>query len=626
MCGIAGILTMRGAHDGPLRDSVGAMARLLAHRGPDAEGFASLSLGSARLALAHRRLAILDLSPEGEQPMRLPERGLTISFNGEIFNYRELRAELQARGELFTTATDTEVLLRAWAVWGEDALPRLEGMFAFALADERAGTLALVRDPFGIKPLYVHEAAGEVVFASEVRALLRSGRVPREIDGDAIGPYLAFGSAQSPQTLVRGVRSLEPGSVETFGSEGRLRTRRYWSLAEAVSAREPATAEEVGELTRRAVGLETVSDVPLGAFLSGGVDSSAIVGILAGRNEAIGGPPPVTVSLVFDEARYSEAEHSRAVAAYYGTDHREIEVRAASVAEILPGIPEAQDQPSVDGINTWLVSRAAREAGLTVALSGLGGDELFAGYDLFRFALRWQDARGLTARVPRPLASAALAAARLLPTRLLPSGRAKMVEAALQATSLGDLQRLFHRLLNFDEVAALTGRTPVLPVAPNTDGLDPVAAISVLETSRYMRDTLLRDADAMSMAHSLEVRVPLLNPRLASAVVSAPARLKLGAGPKPLLTGAVPKPLPASITDRRKGTFTLPFEVWMRGPLREFVRESVREAPGLDPKAVARLWSRFERGEPGVNWARVWAIADLALWTRAHLGPFGGAE
>ncbi len=610
MCGIAGILTTRSTSDGELRAGAEAMAACLRHRGPDAEGIAVGGLGSARLALAHRRLAILDLSPEGEQPMSLSEAGLTVVFNGEIFNYRELRAELQGRGETFRTATDTEVLLRAWGLWGEDALPRLEGMFAFALADARAGTLSLARDPFGIKPLYVHEAGGETTFASEVRALLRGGRVPRELDEAAIPAYMTYGSVRAPGTLVRGVRSLAPGTVETFAGGRRERTRRYWSLAAAVLAREPATAEEVHALVRRAVALETVSDVPLGAFLSGGVDSSAIVGVLA----SAGGPPPVTVSLVFDEARYSEAEHSRAVAAYYGTDHREIEVRAEEVAEILPRIPGVQDQPSVDGMNTWLVSRAAREAGLTVALSGLGGDELFAGYDVFPNALRWERLRARTPRLPAPLAAGAMRAAGLLGSR-----RQRMAEALLATPTLGGFQRLCRRLLSPEDVRALVGRAPEPERDPEgLDGLDPLAALSVLETGHSMHDTLLRDADAMSMAHSLEVRVPLLNPRLAAAVVSAPTRIKLGPGPKPLLVGAIPKPLPASITDRRKGTFTLPFDVWMRGPLKETVRSALAEAPGFEPRAVERLWARFERGE--TNWTRVWAIADLALWTREHLG------
>lgn len=544
--------------------------------------------------------------------MRLSEAGLTIVFNGELYNYREVRRELQNRGESFRTATDTEVLLRAWAAWGPEALERFEGMWAFALADEQNGTLTLARDPFGIKPLYLHEGANGLTFASEIRALLQSGRVPRELNPDAVPGYLASGSVRAPETLVSGVRSLDPGTYELWRDGDLLTSNRYWSLAERVLAREPATPEEVHGLVRRAVALETVGDVPLGAFLSGGIDSSAIVGILAS-----GGTRPVTVSLVFDEARYSEAEHSRLVAAHYGTDHREINVKAPEVADLLPQIPQWQDSPSIDGINTWLVSRAAREAGLTVALSGLGGDEIFAGYDVFRRVLRWQDGRRRVARVPSPVRSGLARAAQSLGRR-----PAKMAEALFSIDSISDFHRLSRRVFSPPEVRTLAGRLPLSDRVPaGLERLDPLAAISVLETERYMSDTLLRDADAMSMAHSLELRVPLLNPRLAVAAVSCRPSDKLGSTPKPLLVGAVPRALPPSAVERRKATFTLPFDAWIRGPLHEIVREAFQQVRGLDPDATRSLWTRFERGESGLNWSQIWAVANLELWTREHLRP-----
>lgn len=612
MCGIAGLLTTRAGEAGQDRASVEAMNACLAHRGPDAQGIAEITLGDARLILGHRRLAVIDPQPEGEQPMRLAEAGLTVVFNGELYNYREVRAQLESGGEAFLTATDTEVLLRAWAIWGPEALERFEGMWAFALADERAGTLTLVRDPFGIKPLYVHEGPDGLTFASEVRALLKSGRVPRELDPEAIPGYLASGSLRSPGTIVRGVRSLDPGSFEVWNGAGQITVRRYWSLAERVLARDSASPEEVYELARRAVALETVSDVPLGAFLSGGVDSSAIVGMLASE-----GMRPTTISLVFDEAQYSEAEHSRAVAAHYGTDHREITVRAAHVAELLPSIPRSQDSPSIDGVNTWLVSRAARSAGLTVALSGLGGDEIFAGYDVFRRVLKWHEGRRRLGWLPPAFGRGVVGAAGRLGPR---PGR--IAEALFGASTVSEFHRVSRRVFSPAEVMALTGQSPAPDVfIRELDRLNPTAAISVLEAGRYMHDTLLRDTDAMSMAHSLEVRVPLLNPRLAVAAVSAPQSIKLGTIPKPLLVNAVPDPLPSPIVNRTKGTFTLPFDAWMRGPLHEVVREAFREVPTLDAAAVQTLWKRYERGESGVNWSRIWAVADLALWTREHLRP-----
>jgi asparagine synthase (glutamine-hydrolysing) len=632
MCGIFGIV----AHNARVPvDVLERGTQSLAHRGPDDSGTIVVSDGEAgEVGLGNRRLAILDLSPLAHQPMHDAETGNWIVYNGEIYNFRDIRRELEQAGARFVSHSDTEVVLQAYARWGEQCLARFRGMFAFALWDARQYRLFIARDPMGIKPLYYARTGPYFLFASEVRSLLGTGLVPRQIDHAGLINYLTFGSAYDPLTLVQGVHALPTGHSLTW-ERGIVRKLQYWDLvderANTREERESVSAvraeEHLQPILEEAVRLQLVSDVPVGVFLSGGIDSSALVSILSR-----GGVTPSTFSIVFREAEFSEAQHSRAVAAKFHTDHHEISV---SQADVLPAIPDAlraMDLPTIDGINTYFVSREARRAGVKVALSGLGGDEVFAGYSTFRTVPRMERLVRYCGYVPRlmrgPFASVFAA--------LFPDGDQSRKLASLA----GDKGRILHpyflsrmlftpdqrdllsRGVDFDtaEKACASQRESLQRALP----LDAVNRVSYLESRCYMLNTLLRDADFMSMYQGLEVRVPLIDHFLAKTVLALSGACKLNHTPKKLLVGALAGSLPDEIVHRPKSGFTLPFEHWMRQDLRseiEPVLDTKRINDGplaalLDGDAVQQVWQQFLRGK--ASWSRPWSLYVLERWCELH--------
>ena len=648
MCGIFGILA-RNARipDGVLERGT----QSLAHRGPDDSGTILLRdsvSGQVEIGLGNRRLAILDLSPLGHQPMHDPETGNWIVYNGEIYNFRDIRTDLQRLGTTFVSHSDTEVVLKAYARWGEECLAKFRGMFAFALWDARLHRLFLARDPMGIKPLYYAETGSYFIFASEVRTLLGTGLVPPRIDPAGLINYLAFGSSYDPLTLVEGVRALPPGHTLSWEG-GVLRQSAYWDLVDepatggpiatdfsaqnelagndSAEARQHA-AEHLQPILEEAVRMQLVSDVPLGVFLSGGIDSSALVSILSRS-----GVMPSTFSIVFREADFSEAQHSRAIAARFHTDHHEINVSQTDVLAAIPGALAAMDLPTVDGINTYFVSRETRRAGVKVALSGLGGDEVFAGYSSFRTVPRMERFAGFWKQVPpavrRPLASAFAAFSpandqnRKLASLALDNGR--LLHPYFLSRMLftpGQRDLLFR---NPDISAAETAAASQCDRLRRALPLDPVNRVSYLESRCYMLNTLLRDADFMSMSQGLEVRVPLIDHQLAKAVLALPGAWKLNATPKKLLVGAMAGSLPDEIVHRPKRGFTLPFEHWLRQELRseiEPVLSAKRIADGplgglLHSGHVEQVWKDFLSGK--TSWSRPWSLYVLQRWCEMHL-------
>ena len=528
MCGIVGIL----ARNTQLTPEVLENAtRSLAHRGPDDSGTVIIRETSpepVEVGLGSRRLAILDLSPLGHQPMQDPVTGNWIVFNGEIYNFRELRKELEDVGCEFRSHSDTEVILAAYRVWGESCLTRLGGMFAFALWDAPRKRLLLARDPMGIKPLYYHQSERTLVFASEVRTLLRTGLVPRRPDPTGVLSYLAFGSVYEPWTIAEGVMAVPPGHVLT-AENGSVSSREYWNPLQSFSRAEAgpqsgngiATADQLPTILRDAVLSHLVSDVPVGVFLSGGIDSSALVAILSHN-----GVRANTFSLVFQEEEFNEGQYSREIARRFGTEHCEIPVSQHDTLAVLPEALSAMDQPTIDGINTYLVSAKTRAAGVKVALTGLGADEMFAGYSNFRrvprmevFSKRFGRLRRLARR--RLSASVALFAGKDDRSRRLvelAAGHDSIVHPYFLARTLfGAAERevLFGKRASGarfeDSERDLEGvlRTSI----SRSSTLDPVNRVSYLESHWYMRNTLLRDSDFMSMAHGLELRVPFLDRR-----------------------------------------------------------------------------------------------------------------
>jgi asparagine synthase (glutamine-hydrolysing) len=598
MCSISGVFNAGS-------DVVQRMNDAQRHRGPDDQGIVQCG----DVVLGNTRLAIIDISAAGHQPMHDPLTGNWITYNGETYNFKDLRNELAGP---WSSNTDTEVVLRAYREFGVDAFSKLRGMFALAVWDNQNQTLVLARDPLGIKPLYYYATQDEFVFASELRALLASGLIPRKRSAASIDSYLANGSVEAPLTIIDGVKQLLPGHVLHV----RVNDAREIALTDAEFAtprpqsvernREDAVARLRHEL-EESVRLHLVSDVPLGVFLSGGMDSSALVALMSRM-----GIRPKTFSVVFDEAKFTEAPFSRAVAERFNTDHSEIRLSEERLLEILPEAIASLDQPTMDGINTFVVSSAVKSKGITVALSGLGGDELFAGYPSFRRALRFAEMSPLSKRVLR-------AASGLGQVALNGSvQRHKFWQLANSGGRAEDVYRISRQLFSADAVTRITGRNGGKHTRNgNRDDADIVNAISRLELSGYMTNTLLRDTDAMSMAHSLEVRVPFVDTKVVDYVLSLPGEWKAPSrvGPKPLLADTVGDLLPREFLNRPKMGFTLPFEKWLQGSLRGEVG-SVLEMTGrgLDVQAIREVWRRFLERPRAVGWSRPWSLYVLARW------------
>lgn len=623
MCGFAGIYGLEGLADP--RRTLAAMTTSLAHRGPDAEGL----LVDGLVALGHRRLSIIDRTSTSDQPMSSADGRHVLVFNGEIYNYRELRTELEASGRSFRTASDTEVLLQALCHWGEGAFHRLKGMFAFAFWDRATQELWLVRDRMGIKPLYVYRNDGHVLFASEVRSLLASGLVPRRLDLDALVDHLRYHTVHAPETLVKGVHMLPAGHWLRI-TDQEVEQHRWYALVHAVDGSAAGLpAKEVHRMVReklsKAVERRLVSDVPFGAFLSGGIDSSAVVGLMASVSDA----PVHTFSVVFDEAEFSEEHYARMVAERFRTVHTPIRLRPSDMLEALPDALAAMDHPSADGPNTYLVSKATKRAGISMALSGLGGDEVFAGYPVFRRTLALWDRRWATTFPVALRAAAASAYSAFRPS--VASDKLGML-LRLGTFSVDDTYPVSRLSMTDDALVRLLQR-PQLPanrVAAilheliRTDGghaLPFLSQVSVGELSTYLQNVLLRDADQMSMAHALEVRVPFLDHELVEFVLGVGDGLKYPTYPKRLLVESLGDLLPKEVVHRPKMGFTLPWELWMRAELRPFCEERLTrlgQRPEFRQEGVQALWQAFLRCDRRTNWSRIWNLVVLQDWLERH--------
>ncbi|HEX8170313.1 MAG TPA: asparagine synthase (glutamine-hydrolyzing) [Thermoanaerobaculia bacterium] len=616
MCGIAGAFGVQSTA------MVQAMTDAIAHRGPDDSGlFFDPRTG---VALGHRRLSIIDVSSCGHQPMAFAGGRYQIVYNGEVYNFVALRQELEAAGYTFVSRSDTEVMLAAYAAWGTKCVERFRGMFAFAIYDREREELFLARDRFGIKPLYYTTRGGVFLFASELKALFASGVVERRLDAESLWGYLSLGSMPQPRSALAGVQMLEPATVMIVRRDGTTDSQRYWDLAEASKAWErevrgidaPAAARRLRELLEEATRLHMIADVPVGAFLSGGIDSTAVVGLMT----RAGGRPIRTFSVGFDDPGNvaDERQYARLGAELFGAEHTEVVVRGSEVADRFDDIIQAIDQPSLDGTNTFLVSRAAGQS-LKVALSGLGGDELFAGYAHFRRFRRgaaWDRWLGAS---PRGWRRRAL---RRVPGRLL---RERELLAASVPERLATMRVLSHDdakpQLVSRELAALSHRAPLAsryePLVRRA--LDAVAQTSYVEVRRYLVDTLLRDADAMAMFSSLEVRPVLLDHVVAEFAFALPPSLKLhGTTNKPVLVDAVRDLLPPALLTREKTGFELPLQSWLAGPLRDRARDafSSAEARSVFSEEFLRatLDELAERRRPSL---RVWSYLVLVEWMRA---------
>src|SRR6478609_75610 len=631
MCGIAGFF---GSKRSPAEREavVGRMVDRQVHRGPDDRGV--YSAGPVTLGMC--RLAIIDPA-NGHQPMSSPDGRFTIVFNGAIYNYRELQPELAARGWQFRTNCDTEVLLAAYAHHGPACLSRLRGMFAFAIWDERERTLFAARDPMGIEPLYhARVPGGGILFASEINALLASNLLPREIDPGSAGEYLAWFSVPAPRTIYRGIANLPPGHSLAIDALGRVETDSWWHLPAPVQpGRATANYQDFVHGLRHqledSIRAHRVADVPVGAFLSGGLDSTAVAGLMArGSRHRL-----KTFSLIFGEAEFSEQGPARLAAEAFGTEHHEELLTGQRVAADLPRILASIDQPTGDGINTWYASQTARAGGVTVALSGLGGDELFGGYPSFRDLPRLQGLLPWWRRVPGRVRGSIVAQ-----LRARPGARArKLADFLAHARDLHELASLQRRVLPETARLALLSpdaRAQAVRLGPNHPmledfafqlaGADPFQVISAWELRTYMADVLLRDSDVFSMAHSLELRVPFVDRVLLEWLWPQPAWFKYDPRhAKRALADATADIVPAAIRSRRKQGFTLPFSVWMRAELRPFLDETFSRAslagcPWLEATEAVQLWENYQQGGDPRSWSRVWTLAMLIAFANRKTG------
>lgn len=622
MCGINGLSGI--ADIGIAKEKVNAMNERMRHRGPDDSGI----FAEEKIALGHRRLSIIDLSSAGHQPMGSFDGRYQIVYNGELYNFKELKFELQRvvagsgqQSYMFQTNTDTEVIIAAYARWGADCIKRFNGMFAFAIWDTINKELFIARDRLGIKPLYYFYTDGVLGFSSEIRSLLASELLPRKLDQNALIDYLRYQTVHAPDTIVKGVKMLMPGHFIQMKGEN-VKIKKYWSLTDNISDASKGKSyqevcKDVEHLLTKAVERRLLADVPFGAFLSGGIDSSAVVGLMS----KVSSEKVKTFSVTFDESEFSEAKYAQLIAKKFNTDHHEIKLSPDDFLKNLPGALKAMDHPSGDGPNTYIVSKATKNAGITMALSGLGGDELFAGYDVFKRSLELNKKAWLNA-IPLPLRKTG--AGMLIKSK--PGIASEKIAALLKQGKINfnTFYPISRQVLMDEQIVEILNKPELasnkvseiimnLPATKNQQ----LTTTSIAEISTYMQNVLLRDTDQMSMAHALEVRVPFIDYTLVEYVLGIPDQYKSVASPKKLLVDSLGDLLPREIIDRPKMGFTLPWKHWIKNELKSFCEDSLNrlsERNGFNKDGILKLWAGFLNNDPLVTWSRIWHLVILEYW------------
>jgi len=637
MCGLTGFVDFaRSTSAEDLGRRVEAMAETLRHRGPDDGG--AWTDAEAGVALAFRRLSIIDLSVQGHQPMLSASGRHVIVFNGEVYNFRELRDELTAQGVVFRGGSDTEAVIEAIEAWGlEAAVRRFVGMFAFALWDRRDRVLHLVRDRLGVKPLYWGRRGGLLLFGSEMKALRAHPDWTPEINRGALASYFRYAYVPAPFSIYGGIEKLVPGTIVSIGPDGNTTSNTYWSLAGVREANrsgpftgsDEEAADELDRLIRESVDLRMISDVPLGAFLSGGIDSSTVVAVM----QALSTRPAKTFTIGFEDAAFDEAENAKRVAEHLGTDHTELYVRPEEALDIIPRLPDLYDEPFADSsqIPTALVSQLARRE-VTVSLSGDGGDELFGGYDRYlQGKSLWNRLEsvppslrpalaGLLRTIPVPAWNALFC---VLPAKFAPGQKGETMHWLAGNLLNEDFDAFFRRLVSTwnDPEILVPGATEAIPPVWTGGGTreNPLERMMYLDSVTYLPDDIMAKLDRASMAFGLEAREPLLDHRIFDFAWRLPENLKFrdGSG-KWLLRKVLGRYVPPELTERPKMGFSLPIGDWLRGPLRDWAEDLLSEQrlieDGiLDPAVVRATWERLLRGDAGTD-ARIWTVLMFQAW------------
>ncbi|MES2568202.1 MAG: asparagine synthase (glutamine-hydrolyzing) [Bacteroidota bacterium] len=624
MCGITGIAGTQ-INTSTYHSAIKKMNDAIAHRGPDSEGI----WNNEHCFLGHRRLSIIDLSEAGHQPFFSEDKRYVLIYNGELYNYKEIRFELQ-RAEhgtkkipyIFKTDTDTEVVLAAYLRWGKDCVKRFNGMFAFSIWDNLENKLFLARDRMGIKPVYYQFRNNVLLFASELRALIHSGLIDKKINLKSVAEFIQYATVHAPNTILQDVFMLMPGHTLEF-QNGAIKIEKYWNINDYTKSKEELTYKEtcsrINDLLTASVERRLVADVPFGAFLSGGIDSSAIVGLMS----KVSSEKVQTFNVSFDEGEFSEAKYAKQIAEKFNTQHHEIKLTPGDFIKQLPEALAAIDHPSGDGPNSYIVSKATKHAGITMALSGLGGDELFAGYDIFKRYYDLENKGWLNIIPAKGLAGKLLAAKKK-------SVQGDKTSEILNLDTINGFnaypinrklfnQKDYHSLLKerFNDTKFIKNVIQKI----ETDKQHVLSRVSLFEIQTYMQNVLLRDTDQMSMAVALEVRVPFLDYKLVEFVLGVNDKYKYPHTPKKLLTDALGDLLPDNIVNRPKMGFTLPWKDWLKVELKDFCEENIvqfSKRSFVNREAVLFIWNRFLNNDPKITWSRVWHLVILNNWINTH--------
>lgn len=609
MCGISGIVYFSNVYSSSILDNaIQKITRALSHRGPDSEGI----FRGENIFLGHRRLSIIDLSNNANQPFEDSSGRFVIVFNGEIYNYKEVRSKIT--GYQWLSNSDTEVILAAYSKWGTKCVEKLNGMFAFAIWDKVKKTLFITRDRLGIKPFYYYYNTNIFIFSSELRSLISSNLIDNELDNESIIDFLGFQSTKTPHTLLKKVKQLSPGSYGLLSQDG-LSISTYWSLSKPnsaiVSLSYNETIEEVRRLFFNSIKNRMVSDVQVSAFLSGGIDSSAIVAAMSHESST----PIETYSITFEDKEFDESEYAKIIATKYKTEHTELQLKPSLLIEQLPSFFNDVDSPTTDGINTYTVSKLVATQGTKVAISGLGGDEIFGGYHGFK---QYQNFYKYNSFFTKQLA-------RIL-APLLPNTRAGLKLNQLFNAPEWNLEAFYasNRAIYLKKEIEKLGlsshsRNVWLDISSSTLNQFPsLSQYTIAELSNYTLDVLIKDTDQMSMASALEVREPFFDYHLIEFLLQIPDTFKYSTStPKVLLVDALGDLLPSQIVYRPKKGFSFPWDSWIRNELRWYCEESIESLSMIgifDANTLRDVWGNFLKGDKTIKWMHIWSLVVLEKW------------